>query len=71
MNYPHGDTTGGRIGSDKPVDVRLHSVILNKVISYLILYKINFPLGILHVVLCMVLYTMVIGCQCGGNRGTD
>jgi hypothetical protein len=43
--YPHGDTTGGRIGFDKPVEVGLHTVVLNKVISYLILLynKSTFP----------------------------
>jgi hypothetical protein len=38
--YPHGDTTGGRIG--------LHTVFLNKVISYLILYNKSTFLGVCH-----------------------
>jgi hypothetical protein len=33
--YPHGGyTTGGLVGSDKSAEVGLHTVFLNKVISY-------------------------------------
>jgi hypothetical protein len=58
--YLHGDTTGGRIGSDKPVEIGLHTVILNKVISYLILYKIDASPGIISLGLCIFPQTSYI-----------